>query len=586
MSLFGEIKRRKVVQVGAVYAVAAWLIVQVAVSIEEPLDLPGWVDTLVIVLVILGFPLALILSWIFDVTPAGIVRTEPAADDATDDSSAAGNVQTAVDSPRRILPNSVAVLPLENLSPNSDDAYFAAGIHEEILNYLAKNRNLNVIARTSVRQYADTHKPISLIAQELGVGAVMEGSVRYAGQRVRITAQLIEAATDNHLWSEVYERDLVDVFAIQADVATKIAEALQARLSDDDEAALQSLPQTRSAEAHSLYLEAQSLIAQSDVLFVTSPASIRANVQEKLARAIRLDPEFAHPYALSALLSAISRIYDPVSESQWISHAAATDAAVRTNAEKALQLSPNLKAPHLALALNHQFNWRGQNAKEAYELALEGGPGDAGVLHWYSGFAWLARDFAIAKELARRAVALDPQNILSQTFLGLILHSAGEHEASLDAFEKAIAQHSGSPHLYLHSALPETAMGNIDRAVQRLKIANNLMPDAAAPAIHFHLAYGFARLGQDEEAKRIAVKARHIVADKFADPAVWAWAALAEGNTSEAIERLHDTVDKPELRQEVYVRGFVKENAWHDPVLEQPEFRALLDQMDLTGLND
>jgi adenylate cyclase len=585
MSFLGEIKRRKVFQVAAVYAVVAWLVVQVAVSIEEPLGLPGWMDTFVIVLVIFGFPLALILSWIFDLTPAGIVRTEALSNES--DTTAPGESGTPpADLRRKVLPNSVAVLPLENLSPNADDAYFAAGIHEEILNYLAKIGDLNVIARTSVRQYADTQKPVSQIAQELGVSTILEGSVRYSGHRVRIAAQLIEAATENHLWSEIYERDLVDVFAIQADVARNIAEALQAKLSAADEETLESLPKTRSSEAHTLYLESQALIAQSDVLFVTSPASIRASVQAKLSRSIDLDPEFAHPYALKALLSAISRIYDPVTEAGWSAHAAEADESVRANAEKALALSPSLRAPHLALALNHQFNWRGQEAQKAYERALERGPNDASVLHWYSGFKWLARDFEHALELAKRAVALDPGNILSQTFFGLILHSSGDHEASAETFEKAIAAHPASAHLYLHSALPLVALGHEARALERLKIADQLMPEAAAPAIHIHVAYGYARLGRSEEALNGVAKAKRIIGDLFVDPAVWAWASLAEGDQARALGCLRSTVEKPELRQEVFVRGFVKENAWHDPVLEQPEFLQLRDWMDLTGLGD
>ena len=584
MPLLGEIKRRRVVQVGAVYAVVAWLLVQIAVSIEEPLGLPDWMDTFVIVLVIIGFPLALVLSWVFDLTTAGIVRTAVVSDEG-DAAASKEAVTNSAAAARKILPNSVAVLPLENLSPNADDAYFAAGIHEEILNYLAKIRDLNVIARTSVRQYAGTHKSVSQIAQELGVETVLEGSVRYAGNRVRIAAQLIEASTENHLWSEIYERDLADVFAIQADVARNIAEALEAKLSDADERSLGSLPTTRSSEAHSLYLESQALIAQSDLLFVSSPASIRASVQSKLSRAIELDPQFAHPYALKALLSAISRIYDPVPKAYWLAHAAESDESVRINAEKALSLNPDLRATYLALALNHQFNWRGQQAQEAYEQSLEHGPSDASILHWFSGFKWLARDYDRALELARRATALDPQNILSQTFLGLILHSSGDHRASVDTFAKAIALHPGSPHLHLHSALPEVALGNEARAAESLKIADELMPEAAAPAIHIHVAYGYARLGRREEAVKCVAKARRIIGDLFADPAVWAWASLAEGDQAAALDWLRSTVDKPELRQEVFVRGFVKENAWHDPVFEQPEFSALRNRMDLTGLD-
>ena len=251
MSFLGEIKRRKVFQVAAVYTVVAWLLIQIIDVVNDPLNLPAWFDTVMIVLLAVGLPIAVVLAWAFDLTPTGVVRT-PAIDAVTETGVSLGTPQQpapsierpapspeqpapsperTAPSPRaesirprpKILRNSVAVLPLENLSPNPDDAYFAAGIHEEILNCLTKIKDLSVIARTSVKKYRDTDKSIAEIAAELGVGTVMEGSVRYAGERVRVTAQLIDAATQDHLWSEVYERDLADVFAIQADVAAKIA---------------------------------------------------------------------------------------------------------------------------------------------------------------------------------------------------------------------------------------------------------------------------------------------------------------------------------------------------------------------------
>ena len=199
MSLFSEIKRRHVIQVALVYAVVGWALIEIVATIEEPLGLPDWVDTLVIVLVIVGFPLALLLSWVFDLTPAGVVRTkdtEPAAEPPADRSPLRPTTR------QEPLENSVAVLPLDNLSPNPDDAYFAAGIHEEILTQLAKIRDLNVIARTSVMQYAGAARPISDIANELRVGAVMEGSVRYAGEKVRVTADSFRTTRILRFWEK------------------------------------------------------------------------------------------------------------------------------------------------------------------------------------------------------------------------------------------------------------------------------------------------------------------------------------------------------------------------------------------------
>lgn len=248
MSFLGEIKKRKVVQAALVYAVAAWLLIQVAATIEEPLRLPPWFDTAVIVVVIIGFPLALILSWAFDVTSSGIVRTKDAQ------KSQALQKERAAEA--RVLPNSVAVLPLTNLSTNPDDAYFAAGIHEEILNHLAKIKEMSVIARTSVMQYADAARPITEIARELSVSAVMEGSVRYAGDQVRVTAQLIDGATGTHLWTETYDRDLADIFAIQSDIAKHIARALNLHLYPEDTASLEEHP-IDDLRAYECYLRAR-----------------------------------------------------------------------------------------------------------------------------------------------------------------------------------------------------------------------------------------------------------------------------------------------------------------------------------------
>ena len=202
MSFLGEIKRRKVWQVAAVYVAVALAVIGLIDAINEPVNLPSWFDSAVIVLLAVGFPIALVLAWAFDLTPAGVVRT-PASDEVAVADVPGSTSQQPAPSPQaaqspptesiqrrpELLPNAVAVLPLENLSPNPDDAYFAAGIHEEILDHLTKIKDLSVIARTSVRRYRDTDKSITEIAAELGVGTVMEGSVRYAGDRVRVTSR-------------------------------------------------------------------------------------------------------------------------------------------------------------------------------------------------------------------------------------------------------------------------------------------------------------------------------------------------------------------------------------------------------------
>ncbi len=473
----------------------------------------------------------------------------------------------------KALRNSVAVLPLENLSPNPNDAYFAAGIHEEILNYLTKIKNMNVIARTSVKRYANTDKSISEIAKELGVSTVMEGSVRYAGDRVRVTAQLIDGMTEQHIWSEVYERDLADVFSIQADIAKNIAGALEAEFSSAEETSIEALPTTGSSEAHALYLKAQALFGQDDTaIAVTASPGIRADIQSLLDRAIKLDPGFAHLYATKALVLSVAKIYDPIGEQDWVARRAEIDESVRFNAEKALSLNTNIGSPYFALALNHQFNWRASQAREAYDRALALNPNDSNLLGWYSMFRWFSGHFDEAVRLGQRAVALDPANAYPLSFLAMALHAAGNDKGAADAYDRASALRPGSPLPYLHRAMPEIALGNEARALEGLKLANQLLPDVAPPQLHMHLAYGFSRLGRHEDAKKIVDGIEGRTAGTFVDPIIWVWGHLALGEPVEALRVLNQAIETPQHRQEIFVRTFIKQNSWADPVLEQPAF--------------
>jgi len=585
MSFVGEIKRRKVFQVAVVYLVVAWLLVQIVATVEEPLSLPDWFDTAVIVLLAVGFPVSLVIGWAFDLTLHGMVRT------STEDEheSQPTDIEVASSSSRadvqgKVLTNSVAVLPLENLSPNPDDAYFAAGVHEEILNYLTKIKDLSVIARTSVKRYAGTDKSIAEIAAELGVGAIMEGSVRYAGDRVRVTTQLIDAATETHLWSEVYERELADVFAIQADIAAKIAVALEAEFSGAEKESIETLPTTESSGAHALYLKSLALFAQDDTALVgTAPPSRRATIQTLLSQSIDLDPEFAFPYALKAVLFAVSRIFDPIKEEDWLERCVELDETVRINAEKALALNQSIGLPHFALALNHEFNWRRSQAEEAYEQALKLMPNDSQVLSHYGSFKWLTGDFSQSIFLAKKAVALDPGNSYAHLFHAIALQAAGDHRAAADTFEAIGKTNPGAALPYLHRTTSLIALGEKDRAVEGLRICEELLPEDAIPAIHFNLAYLFALFGRREDAERIIAKFDTLIGDRYVDPAAWVWRHLAAGDTEQALHSLRRAVEEPEYRHELYVHGFLKHNSSADPVLDQPEFVELISKL---GFNE
>ncbi len=230
MSFWQEVKRRKVARVAVVYSVVAWLVVEIVVTVEAPLNLPGWMDTFVIVLVVVGFPLALILSWAYDLTPTGIERTKhlESADEISRESTAAESQEQ--ESPLNILPYSLAVLPFTNMSDDPEQEYFSDGLTEDIITDLSLIPGLFVIARNSTFTYKGKSVDVRRLGQELGVRYVLEGSVRKSANQVRVTAQLIEAASGHHLWAKKYDRGLEDVFAVQDELTREIVTALDVEL--------------------------------------------------------------------------------------------------------------------------------------------------------------------------------------------------------------------------------------------------------------------------------------------------------------------------------------------------------------------
>lgn len=284
------------------------------------------------------------------------------------------NIAAALDSgtrlTRSVLPNSIAVLPFENISLDPEDAFLAAGIHEEILNQLAKLSELNVIARTSMMQYAAGDKSIPQVAEELNVETVMEGSVRYADGRVLVTVQLIDPVTNAHLWSESYNRELADVFAIQSDIAMSIANALEAEFSVEE--LTSGRYPTSSPEAYELYLRAIDVFDNGDLQAVPST----------LNRAIALDPGFANAYALMARYYA-----EQLSSGAAGNNPNDVERLARENADLALSLDPTVAFAHLALGQLHQLNGRAEAALASYRRAVDLSPDLAEYIETELGYA-------------------------------------------------------------------------------------------------------------------------------------------------------------------------------------------------------
>jgi TolB-like protein/Flp pilus assembly protein TadD len=377
---FDELKRRKVYRVAVAYVIAAGGIIQLASAVFPAWELPNWALRLTIVLLLVGFPLALILAWAFDVTPQGIQATPDHGLEFAH-RHRRRNISLLVGSgvlasalagffllPRADakMEKSVAVLPFENFSDKPENAYFADGIQDDILTNLSKIGDLKVISRTSVMAYRGKQKSVREIGKELGVGAILEGSVRREANRVRVNVQLINAQNDEHIWAEDYDRDLTDVFAIQTDLAQKIAHELQAQLSPSEKAGMIRKP-TENGEAYLAFVQAHDL--QSAAVEDRAKANQAVQLYQ---RAIQLDPNFALAIAnLSITHSWIFHTFDPKDVQRVLA---------AKYAERAIQLAPEMPEAHVArgfVLYYGELDYKG--ALQEFAIAQRGLPNDSQV---------------------------------------------------------------------------------------------------------------------------------------------------------------------------------------------------------------
>jgi TolB-like protein/Tfp pilus assembly protein PilF len=365
---------------------------------------------------------------------------------------------------------SIAVLPFTNLSPNENDAYFAVGIHEEILNQLTKLGSLRVVASTSVQRYAATQKSIPEIARELNVETVMEGSVRYADGRVLVTTQLIDGATDAHVWSDSYERDFSNIFAIQSDIALKVAQALKAALLPAERERVRRAP-TTSLQAYDLYLSASARDRRN------TRDDILLGIQE-VDQALALDPDFALAWALKSSLSTVAQVFDPA-------HGAEHQLLGEQAARRALEIDPMLGAAHAALgfSLTQKADWRGSEAAFRRALSLNRPLGD---MPSYSVLQLSVGNFGYAREILQETREVVPQNPAALGFLMMANALLGDWATATAQFDfgtRFFAPWSGD-NLMMHMRIArdglEAARGiPSDDPIDRVMLANLDTPQSA-----------------------------------------------------------------------------------------------------------
>jgi adenylate cyclase len=425
-----ELKRRRVIRVLLLYAVVGWIVIEVASIVLPALHLPSWAITLVIVLVALGFPIALTLAWAVDLGPHGLQRTAPlvAAPPSEPVTATADPVpQSPAAAPREPqrepeTRHTIAVLPFVNMSGDAENEYFSDGISEEILNLLTKLPQLKVSSRTSSFVFKGKEAGIPMVARELGVSSVLEGSVRRAGEHVRITAQLIETDTDSHLWSETYDREMKDVFAIQDDIARSIVDALQIALSPKERRALQNVA-TANASAYDFYLRGRRYfyaMSRRDFL----------NAISMFERAIELDPKYAMAYA--GLADTYSMLYRYADASQK------NMLAARQASERAIELDPDSAEAQASLGIALFTDGQYTASEKHFETALLINPNQFESYLFY-GRACLAKgDYEKAARLFIRASEVNPSDYQSAGFLSMAYRSCGRDGLARQADERSL----------------------------------------------------------------------------------------------------------------------------------------------------
>ena len=583
-SLWEELKRRNVTNVGAVYAVVAWLVVEVSSVVLDAFGAPTWALRTLIVLVVLGFPAALVLAWAFELTPRGLKR-----DREVDPSDSFGpkirrrlNAITILvlivavaffaferffstdraASREAIDRKSIAVLPFENMSRDAANEPFTVGIHDDLLTHISRISALKTISRTSVLQYRGTTKTIPQIAAELGVATVLEGGVQRAGDRVRINAQLIDAATDQHLWADTYDRQLTaaNVFAIQSEIATAIADALRATLTTDELRRIEHAPTQNLAAMESYFLGKQLLEERTrEALFAAV---------EYFEIVIELDPRYALAHSGLADAYMLLPEYTPSldrSEARERSEAAA---------KRALALDPDQPEVLASMGWNrliHYYDWTEAEALLRHALEIE--PNNAGALHWLSHLRSWQGHHEEALRVAARAAEVDPLSTLMAVNLNYIRMDAGLFDESIRGFHEVQQRDPDFSELhgnlwltYLRAGRPEEAATSI----QTWAGATGRDVEAAR-----EVGAAFVRHGQSGELQQISEELLARVELGLEDLAhVYAFA----GDAERALDALERGFEERSGSRSVLS---MKLNPGYDFIRDDPRFIALMRRVGL-----
>ncbi len=580
-----ELKRRNVYKVAVAYIVAGWALSQGIAQVLPVFDVPNWTIRLIVVLIIIGLPVALVLAWAFEITPEGIKRTEmadrmPAATRGKKHTWIyivvvggivsitlffLGRYSAISGGPRHseaatgIPGKSIAVLPFDNLSRDPDNAYFAEGVQDEILTRLAKVADLKVISRTSTQHFKSVPENLPQIAKQLGVTNILEGSVQKVKDQVRVNVQLINALTDAHLWAEIYDRKLTDLFSVESDIAKTIADTLQAKLTGSESTAISNKP-TENPEAYELYLKGRFFWNK------------RTGQDLKIAcdyfqQAIAIDPHYATAYAGLAESYILIPLFDAGSPQDYFPKAKAA-------AERAIELQETSAEAHTALGLLLCFsdvNFA-QSEKE-FKRAIQLNPNYATAHHWFGNALLVALgrfDEAIGEN--ERAVELDPLSLIINADLGSTFMLARQYDQAIAQLQRTLTLDNkfGYTHWNLGEAL--YLKGDAAAAIAEYKKARTLDDD---PQIVALLGRAYADTGQKDQALELVRELEARARQQFVRGYLIALVYIGLGDKTKAI----DCLEREYLNHDNIDTAWIRADPMLDPLRGDPRFEALAEKI-------
>ena len=579
-SFFAELRRRNVYKVAVAYIVAGWALSQGIAQVFPVFDIPNWAIRLIVLLIILGLPIAVVLAWMFELTPQGIKRTETA--DAMRAAvkpkkhawiyvmiigaavsiglfllgrySAATRQNQSSSAPEK----SIAVLPLGNLSRDPDNEYFAAGIQDEIITRLAQISDLKVISCSSTQRYKGSRESLRQIASELGVTNIVEGSVQKANDQVHVNVQLLNAVTDSHLWADTFDRKLTDVFGVESEIAKTIADTLRAKLTGREAATLEARP-TENNGAHDLYLKGR--------FFWNKRTS--ADMKTALGyfeQAANVDPNYAVAYAGMADCYLLLPLYGGGVPTEMYPKATAM-------AQKAIALDPNLGEPHASLGLIHAlFDFDFATSVREFEETIRLNPNYATAHHWFGDSTLPALgQFDRANAEVKRALELDPLSVVYNVDAGTVYWITGRYQEAVAQFRKAIEMdpRNYTAHWGLGQALER--VGDLAGAIAEYEKSTQLDDD---PLPFGLLGAAKAKAGNRAAALAILNRLEDVTKHRYVPDYSFALVHLALGEKDQAMKWLESSFAKhqPDL-------NWIRVDPDLGPLHGDPRFEVLAERI-------